>query len=274
MQEMTKYPYYEEDEIDLYELWLIIKKRKKLIFLVVFFSFLLAIIYCLMVNPIYKSEFIIQGNAISSFQIKKYIDNFAYLLKEQRYQELDSKLNVSHIKDIKKISASIPRNQKDLVIVTIETTKAPLVKEIEKNVLNYINNINEVKDRITLKRKELEQIIANIQEQINNLEGLRKEVYQNKKILSNLGSIQFDPSRINLAIKDLKNELAQRETQLALLKGASLVVEAVVPRKPAKPKKNLIVAVVTISALFFGIFLAFFLEWLEQARKRYQEGKK
>jgi len=272
MQETPQYS-YEEDEIDLYELWLTIKKRRTLIFSIVFIFLLLSIIYCFIATPIYRSEFVIQSNIISSFQIKKYIDNLSYLLKERRYHELKSKLNISDIEDIKKISASIPRNQKNLVVITIEVIEPSLIKKTEKNILNFINNLDEVKEEIFLKKEELKKIIANLKEQIKDLENLRENIYQNRNFLSKY-NIELNPLEINLAIKDLKNELAQRETQLALLKGATLAVEAIVPQKPAKPKKNLIIVVTTITAFFFGIFLAFFLEWLEQARRRYQEKEK
>ncbi len=40
-------------------------------------------------------------------------------------------------------------------------------------------------------------------------------------------------------------------------------------KKPYKPKKKLIVAVASVSGLFLGIFLAFFVEWLENVKKRH-----
>ncbi len=46
------------------------------------------------------------------------------------------------------------------------------------------------------------------------------------------------------------------------------------PEKPYKPKKKLIVAVAGVSGLFLGIFLAFFMEWLENVKKRHQETRR
>ncbi len=42
----------------------------------------------------------------------------------------------------------------------------------------------------------------------------------------------------------------------------------ILPDKPVKPKKKLMVAVAGVSSLFLGIFIAFFLEWLENIKKR------
>ncbi|WP_197460563.1 GNVR domain-containing protein, partial [Thermodesulfatator autotrophicus] len=71
-----------------------------------------------------------------------------------------------------------------------------------------------------------------------------------------------------------ESKLIESQTRLARLKGVELAVEPVVPNKPYKPKKLLIVAVAMVSGLFLGVFLAFFVEWLENARKRYETKEK
>ncbi|NPA40595.1 MAG: hypothetical protein GXO57_09175, partial [Thermodesulfobacteria bacterium] len=53
-------PYYpppiEEDEIDLYELWLVLKRRKWWVWGTTFLAVLLAIIYILIAAPVYKTD--------------------------------------------------------------------------------------------------------------------------------------------------------------------------------------------------------------------------
>jgi len=53
------YPIYEEDEIDLYELWLVLKKRYKVILLTLFVFILSAVMYLFLASPVYKTEAVI-----------------------------------------------------------------------------------------------------------------------------------------------------------------------------------------------------------------------
>ena len=49
-------PYYEEDEIDLYELWLTLKKRKKVVLGITGLFTAVALILCFILPPVYKTE--------------------------------------------------------------------------------------------------------------------------------------------------------------------------------------------------------------------------
>ncbi len=50
-----------------------------------------------------------------------------------------------------------------------------------------------------------------------------------------------------------------------------VIDNAFIPDKPVKPKKALMIAVSGISSLFLGVFIAFFLEWLEGIKRRKTE---
>ncbi len=49
-------PYYDEDEIDLYELWLTLKKRKGIVFGITGLFTIVALILCFILPPVYKTE--------------------------------------------------------------------------------------------------------------------------------------------------------------------------------------------------------------------------
>ncbi|RUM42191.1 MAG: hypothetical protein DSY34_02380, partial [Desulfurobacterium sp.] len=48
--------YYEEDEIDLYELWLTLKKRKRIVLGITGLFTAIALILCFILPPVYKTE--------------------------------------------------------------------------------------------------------------------------------------------------------------------------------------------------------------------------
>ena len=57
MEENKQFPvYYEDDEIDLYELWLVLKKRKKTVLLFTAVFTIVSVLYCLLASPVYKTE--------------------------------------------------------------------------------------------------------------------------------------------------------------------------------------------------------------------------
>jgi len=55
-EKQQQYIYYEEDEIDLYELWLTLKRRKKIIFGITGLFTVIAIVLCFILPPTYKTE--------------------------------------------------------------------------------------------------------------------------------------------------------------------------------------------------------------------------
>ena len=71
----------------------------------------------------------------------------------------------------------------------------------------------------------------------------------------------------------LKQGILNAKKQLENLKGYEMASQPIIPNKPVKPKKLLVVAISLISGLFIGIFLALFLSWLEEMKKKVQEKK-
>ncbi|WP_456456201.1 GumC family protein [Thermovibrio sp.] len=55
-QEREEYLYYDDDEIDLYELWLTLKRRKKIVFGTTFLFLLVAVILCFILPPVYRTK--------------------------------------------------------------------------------------------------------------------------------------------------------------------------------------------------------------------------
>ncbi|AAC06758.1 putative protein [Aquifex aeolicus VF5] len=113
----------------------------------------------------------------------------------------------------------------------------------------------------------------------NLKQNLERNIPIAKGMNRNLPEYQFNYQKLQWQFEVLKNLLSTLFQQYQIAK-ANEVKESVsfqiidppyIPQKPAKPKKALILAVSFVSGLFTGIFLAFFKEWLNNARKRYSE---
>ncbi|WP_457625097.1 Wzz/FepE/Etk N-terminal domain-containing protein [Persephonella sp.] len=174
------------------------------------------------------------------------------------------------------------------------------VNKLEKLILNYRDSINNYETAIKNLTKSMnnpqlsdssllilsnqivqyENIIASLQSKIKNYEieinNIQKEkIPAIEKRIKQINEI--DINKINKEIEKLYVNLGQLERKIKTLK-ISLnppiteefkVINQIIKDSPTKPKKALILAVASVSGLFLGIFLAFFLEWMENARKRY-----
>lgn len=144
---------------------------------------------------------------------------------------------------------------------------------------------------LQVKLRELESVLSPSSPQVlalkEQIRAIDRQLYQIENSAGNsaIPSLGTAPDKItkytSIFIK-VKGLQAKYETLLKMYEQAKLeeqktriYVEVIdppsVPDIPVKPKKALIVTVAGVTSLFLGIFLAFFLEWIEEARRRYSE---
>ena len=117
----------------------------------------------------------------------------------------------------------------------------------------------------SIKQTYIEQRIGEIKRKIQTLK-------KQKVAETNSQNVELD-----LLLSDLKQFKDLYQTiklyEIKLDEPFQIISPPYVPDKkePYKPKKGLILAMSAISGLFLGIFLAFFVEWLESVRNRNKE---
>lgn len=263
--------YYEEDEIDLRELYATIVKNKKTIFIVTAVITFLALAYIFIKTPIYEVK--------SNIKIGK-IDNKLIDDRNDIVRTLSVVFHVNEkIKSKKKFVsdvASISVAKKDLAFLTVTTEGVSNKAALEKNeeVLHYLQNLYKAKiDKFKQNKKEeiksLTNTIANLKEQNKFVEGLKKSKIKSKndaEILKSLYIISstFPVKIANLQqnILNLKYAILEQNTQNNQLVGSYIMQD-----KPAKPKKLLIVIVAFITGLILSIFLVFFIEFVKASKE-------
>jgi LPS O-antigen subunit length determinant protein (WzzB/FepE family) len=268
--------YLADDEIDLYELCLVLKKRAKLILGILLGAVLLTGVISFMMTPVYRSSFIVRMPTVSTLSKETIISaaetekiiNGLKGLRDKRNKDLSERLEINEnkIHDLVSLTAKVPGNQENFVEITTDVYDPSLVSKLRTGVIDYLNRNQYVKERIALERKNLIQMEQEIQTRIDGIDGL-KDFVVNQIKKGRIRDLGFNPIDLDKTVIDLKQRLYDTENDLQLLKGFEVAVEPTIPQKPVKPKKVLYMALAGITSLFISIFIAFIMEWAERNKK-------
>jgi len=274
-------PYYvqcDDDEIDLYELWLILKKRKRWVFGTIATFLAIALLYLFVAAPKFKSHAVYgwEGIEISSSVLSDAVNNLNTALREENYPYVAKKLNLpeSEVKKIRSIEPQIGKRKSETntLKVQITTTSRELIPTLSDRLKAVFNELPPVKEAIEFKKKSLATSIKTTLEQIKGLEKLKKELTDKLPSVKDpqlLSTILQQITQIETQILDKKATIEEMKLELEQVKGVGIAVKPIVPQKPSSPKPKLVIAVALISGLFTGVFLAFFREWVENARRKH-----
>jgi len=292
----------EEDEIDLYELWLILKKRFKWLAGTLLVFILGTLIYLFITPPIYRTQAVIYPlsfktsaittsltqsiltsvtfadvkDVLNSFELKKRIIEKLNLMPllfpsqwdEERKRWKNPKEAPTILQGVEKLSeliaVSSKRNSQVLTLSVEFPSKPEMAYLIAKTALQEARrtttelNLSVLKQYESFIRKKIQSVKEQLRQLANNPEG-----------------------KNNPELEILKSHLAQlhqlyETTKLLEIKAKTpfqVISPPYVPdkREPYKPKKLLILSVAIVSGLFLGVFLAFFVEWLDSVRNRKDE---
>lgn len=244
------------DEIDLYELILVLKKRIRYVVAIFIIGVFIGGLVAYLSPNIYQARATLW---VDSFVMQSILENF----------------KSSWLKGENRLSFIIPLQQ----------GKDPNINNLSLSILNSI----EFKKRVINKLKEAygnNENLDLLQKDINSGKGdkLFKADIDKKTGSIVLTSEQKDKKLaeniLKEAIEEFNNELEKAsETYSSALgsktekisKSKNFVLNIIEKpnslETPVKPKRKLIIAVSAITSLFLGVFLAFFVEWWSKVRR-------
>lgn len=271
------------DEIDLKELWKVVFKRKKTIFLATVGILILGIIYAFVQKPIYEVKAILE---IGSYSVNTNTNTNTNIFLESP-QNLLKRLDVIYIENKNaKNGGSLKRvelakgTQNLIEIVTIANSN----EEATHKLQIIIDEISSKHNTI------LESYIALINTKIKNLEKEKEDILLEKQTLSSF--IERKMENIDKILKDnpavaavYTIDLNTKASQLAGLKAkiyainnqlndlsmtlssnnvkpTAIIGEIVKNDYPIKPRKIFTIAIFFVSGLIFSILLVFVLEFI------------
>lgn len=272
---------YEEDTIDLRELWAVLRKRKRLIWFITGVVTLGALAYVLLVRPVYEVKGVVELAQID----KKAVQNANDLRQKLSFiYGVNTKGKKREYPIVQAIT--LPKKSKNLLIVTARGYNNASAKKKLENVIDYLSKVQNKeidiymqtqKKRLALTVGDLkrnQQLVPQIQEDLKNYQKKLLSISKQSAALAGIYSIEIGKKQTELnsiinKIYALKNSVNNIELSMSPLRIHKTVIVGNIEEldKPVKPKKKLIVIVSFITGLMLSIFLAFFLEFIQSERK-------
>lgn len=258
-----------EDEVNLYDLWKVILKRKMIIIAIFLISLLGAAIYCFAASPIYRLE----------THMKLYMPKDIVTVKE-----LPTAKDISSIIgkiDDEKMAIIFSKNADEITQVNIDeikgtTDKFRIIIESHnpeslgshlQEMLSYIENIREIKSNHEKIISEIHERMQKVQEADSKNDFHIREI-EKRLHSSKLLPVGFNPVEINNKAVELKMEKYRLEKEFQNYKTIQPLEDPFISRDPVKPKKAIIMTIAGACSLMFGILVAFFVEYLAGMRKK------
>jgi capsular polysaccharide biosynthesis protein len=265
----------EDDTIDLRELFHVLKKRQKLIYLLTLLITLSTIAYVYTVKSVYEVKVSMELGQINKKPVQSIMD---LKQKIETMYEIDNK----EIELPKVTNITLPKNTNNIIKMNAQGYTNIGAKEKLQHTITYIKSLQDkdLNSYVSLQEKKLQltkediknniQTIAKISEDIKNYEHKLLNISKQDAALAGIyaiaiGKKETELNNISSRINSLKNQKNTLEFSISPLniKRASVIGKMVIHDKPIKPKKILIIIVSFITALMLSIFLAFFLEFIQ-----------
>jgi len=253
---------YQDDEIDLYDLWLVLKKRKLTILLVVLVTLGLAIAYVALTSKIFRvSNTLIPNQMIGSIkqsELTAAIDDLNELMnlrKEKAAQLLNMK--VDDLNKIKNIKASVIKGL-SVVRVDIEALDSSAGVALMEALPGYIQSVPSIAINLEMEKALTEKNMQDLKVIIDN-------PMKDLNLPSN--TVVYVPSIDLYTLREKYNHLTMIIENIEEKPLVSFAWETEPPLKPFKPNIKLIVSLSLVMGCLIGIFAALFVEWTIKAQR-------
>lgn len=243
-----------EDEINLYDYWKVIAKRKFLIiglFLVAIFA---SAAISFLMPKIYRGEVVLKLPAITAKELLGIIgSNNTEKLLPTTYHLITS-IKLEALKD-----------SADKLQLIIEAKNTNDISPAMTEIVAYLNNFPLINRAV---EEERQRLIKQSEELSNVIKESNELAQTYKKLLKEGKPIGFNPAAIKKRASDIELERFATEQALKRPKGVEMLEKPYILKNPIKPsiKKN--ITLVGIISLFAGIFLVFFIEYIEKIKSR------
>ncbi|MEA3373967.1 MAG: Wzz/FepE/Etk N-terminal domain-containing protein [Campylobacterota bacterium] len=273
--------YIEEDKIDLRELWRILMKRKMMIGVVTALITLLAVVYALLVKPIYEVKAVMELAQIE----KKPVQNLTDLKQKlEVIFEVNAKGKKIELPVLSGVS--LPKKTSNILVLHAQGYDNATAQQKLQEIIDYVMAAQDKelasytdiqKEKLSLIKQDIDrnvQLIIEIEGRMQDYENKLLTISKQDAALAGLYAIEIGKKQTELndatnkiySLRNKKNDLELSVSPLKIQK-AVVIGKVEVMDYPIKPKKKLIVVVAFVTGLMLSVFLAFFLEFISSGKR-------
>jgi len=245
-----------DDEINLYDYWKVLVKRKKVFLGIFLVPLVIAIIISLIMPRYYRGESEITIPVITATNMVNLIGNIDEAKKV--------KIFAGNSGSIKSVLVSTPKKSTDKISITIDAKTADMLPQAFKDMLGYINNIPEIKEEIVKMQEENDLKLKKLIEvKKANIVFLNELLDMIKK--RQLTAVNINPADLVKRDDDLSLEIKnlQRVKEKSCILGPPSIT-----KQPANSQIKNIIIITGILSLMAGFFVVFFLDYIERRKGR------
>jgi capsular polysaccharide biosynthesis protein len=260
-----------DDEINLYDLWKAIAKRKMLIIGLFIVIVGLTAIYSFMMPNIYRGEALLTVNLFNLDNLKTGVIDAKEITDSIGSVDKGKRLKIvpKSYSNVKNIKLDALKNSKDKIRVTIDAKKIDDIPGALSEVVGYLNNMDIIKTTVSREKSKLIMQSSELSDLIKSSPDLLA-TYRKLFEAGKLSTMGFNPVDVGKRIIDIKAELLDIDQKISRLNdgGIEIAAQPYISDKPVSPKILRNVTLAGIISLFVGIFLALFIEYISNVKNR------
>jgi len=247
------------DGVNLYDLWVVLKKRRIIILLISLISLSVSIAYVTLEQKVYRVS-----NAIVLKQVEEFITKAEVIATIRELNGLlkpdnqrSAQLLSMQLNDIQKINASDIK-ETSIIRVDIDAFNAKTGIALMKALPQYLQSTPNISRKLAIRQELMEKNRENLKAIIDN-------PMKDLRLSSN--TIVYVPSIDLYHLHERYNALNIMIQEIKEGRILSLARESVPPVGPLRPRMRMRILSGLVLGIFLGVFVAFFMEWLSSARQ-------
>jgi len=245
----------QDDEINLYDYWKVIVKRKKILIGIFLVPLVIVTIVSLSLPRYYRGESEMTNPPIPALNIVKLIGDIDNTQKV--------KIFTNNPGAIIGVSASLSKKSTDKVIIIIDAKTTDIIPQAFKDIYIYISNLPEIKQGIARINEEsdlkIKHLLAAKEENLIFLDQIAERM-KRRKISFILNPFDFIKKDVDLSSEIIKIQNAKLT--------AGILAPPSITRQPSNLRIKGIVMFTGILSLLAGIFVVFFLGYIDRMKVR------